>query len=77
MLTKLFKGPFEAAGCTYEQDGWVTTDLHRGERIKWCPAKRQTFRWDVIENQWLPSKESRNEFLAMARQYQATVRQRK
>jgi hypothetical protein len=77
MVFSLFKGPFENAGCTYEQDGWVTTDLQRGERIKWCPNGKQAFRWDVIENRWLPSNEDRNQFLAIARQYQAEVRQKK
>jgi len=76
MVFVLFSGPFESAGCTYEQDGWVTTDLNRGERLKWRPAGKQAFRWDVIENQWLPSSESRDEFLSIARQYQANIRRR-
>ena len=77
MALSLFKGPFESAGCTYEQDGWVTTDLQRGERIKWVPAGRQALRWDVTENKWAPSTENRNEFLAIACQYQSAIRSRK
>jgi len=73
----LFKGPFERAGCTYEDDGWVTTDLSRGERLKWCPTGKQAFRWDVIENQWLPSNETRDEFLSIAEQYLANVGRRR
>lgn len=76
MLTTLFKGPFESAGCLYEQDGWVTTDLSRGQRVKWCPSLRQAYRWDVIEGQWVPSTETRDEFLTLARQYQTGVRNR-
>jgi len=77
MALSLFKGPFESAGCTYENDGWVTTDLQRGERVKWLPGKRQALRWDVTENQWLPSTETRNQFLSIARHYQSTIRQQK
>jgi hypothetical protein len=73
----LFKGPFESAECTYEVDGWVTTDPHRGQRIKWCPAGKHAVRWDVIENRWLPSNESRDEFLSLAREYQANTRKRR
>ncbi len=69
MAFSFFKGPFESAGCVYEQDGWVTTDLDRGQRLKWCPTVRKAFRWDVIESQWLPSDENRNQFLAIARKY--------
>jgi hypothetical protein len=76
MLSTLFKGPFESAGCLYEEDGWVTTDLKRGQRVKWRPAEKQTFRWDVIEGEWLPSTETRDEFLALARQYSANVGRR-
>ena len=76
MVFAPFRGPFENAGCTYEQDGWVTTDLHRGQRLKWSPTGKQAFRWDVIENQWLPSTENRDEFLSIARQYQANIRRR-
>jgi len=76
MVFNLFGGPFERAGCKYEKDGWVTTDLRRGERLKWCPNGKQAFRWDVIENQWLPSSETRDEFLSIARQYQTSVRRR-
>jgi hypothetical protein len=76
MVFGLFKGPFERAGCIYEQDGWVTTDLQRGERVKWLTSRKQAFRWDVVDNQWVPSSESRNEFLSIARQYQANVRRR-
>lgn len=75
-LKAMFKGPFESAGCSYELDGWVSTDLQRGQRIKWCPTGKQTFRWDVIENQWVPSTESRDEFLTLAREYQAKIKQR-
>jgi hypothetical protein len=74
MLTTIFKGPFERAGCSFEQDGWVTTDIHRGQRVKWRPSEKQAFRWDVIEGTWLPSSEGREEFLTLARQYQAQVR---
>jgi len=77
MVFGFFKGPFERAGCTFEEDGWVTTDLKRGERIKWRPFGRQTFRWDVLESRWVPSSETRSEFLAIARQYQASIRKRK
>jgi hypothetical protein len=77
MAFALFKGPFEKAGCIYEHDGWVTTDLKRGERVKWCPTGKKAFRWDVIENQWLPSEETRDQFLSIARQYQASVTKRK
>jgi hypothetical protein len=77
MFSALFKGPFESAGCSYEPDGWVTTDLHHGQSVKWCPAVKQAFRWDVIENQWVPSNETRDEFLALARQYQEKIRRRK
>jgi hypothetical protein len=77
MVFALFKGPFESAGCTYEQDGWVTTDLHHGERLKWSPTGKQALRWDVIENRWLPSGESRDEFLSIARPYQTKIRQRR
>ena len=41
-----FKGPFERVGCTFERDGWITTDLNRGERVKWCPTGKKAFRWD-------------------------------
>jgi hypothetical protein len=77
MSFALFKGPFESAGCSYEQDGWVTTDLSRGQRLKWCPSGKRAFRWDVIANQWVPSNESRDEFLSIARQYQKKVGRRK
>jgi hypothetical protein len=77
MVLALFRGPFEGAGCTYEEDGWVTTDARHGQRLKWRPSVKQAFRWDVIENQWLPSNESRNEFLSIARQYQASIRPRR
>jgi hypothetical protein len=77
MVFAFFKGPFESAGCTFEEDGWVTTDINRGERIKWRPFGKQAFRWDVIENQWVPSSETRSEFLAIARQYKASVRRRR
>lgn len=77
MTFSLFKGPFEGAGCTFEGDGWVTTDLNRGQRLKWCPGGKKAFRWDVIENQWLASNESRDEFLSIARQYQASITRRK
>ena len=77
MAFALFAGPFESAGCTYEQDGWTTTDLLRGQRLKWRPSEKQAYRWDVIENQWLPSKESRDEFLSIARTYQSSIRERK
>ena len=73
MTFSLFKGPFESAGCTFEGDGWVTTDLSRGQRLKWCPGKRTAVRWDVIEGEWLPSTESRDDFLSIARQYKANV----
>jgi hypothetical protein len=73
----LFKGPFEGAGCTFEVNGWVSTDLRRGQRIKWCPAGKKTYRWDVIENEWVPSNESRDEFLALAREYQSEVKRQK
>ena len=73
MAFALFKGPFERAGCTYERDGWVTTDLNRGQRLKWCPTGRQAFRWDVIESEWLPSEESRDEFLTIAERYKSSV----
>ena len=76
MAFALFKGPFETAGCIFEQDGWVTTDLHRGQRLKWRPSGKQAFRWDVIEHQWLPSSESRDEFLSIARKYQTSIRRR-
>jgi len=77
MVFSLFKGPFERAGCVFEQDGWVTTDLERGQRLKWSPSLKQAFRWDVIESQWLPSDEKRNDFLSIARQYQQQIRGRK
>jgi hypothetical protein len=77
MVFGLFRGPFERAGCTYDQDGWVTTDLQRGQRLKWRPTGKQAFRWDVVENQWLPLSETRNEFLSIARQYQASIRRRR
>ena len=73
MSFALFKGPFESAGCSYEQDGWVTTDLNRGQRLKWCPGGKRAFRWDVVETQWVPSNESRDEFLSIARDYQSKV----
>lgn len=76
MVFALFRGPFESAGCKYEEDGWVTTDVKRGECIKWCPSRKQTFRWDVIENQWVASGESREEFMTIARQYQARIQRR-
>lgn len=76
MVLALFRGPFERAGCTYERDGWVTTDVRRGERVKWRPAGKQAFRWDVIENKWCPSNESRDEFLKIARDYQTSIRKR-
>jgi hypothetical protein len=77
MSFTLFKGPFESAGCSYEQDGWVTTDLNRGQRLKWCPSGKRAFRWDVVENQWMPSNENRDEFLSIAREYQTKVRSRR
>lgn len=43
MTFSLFKGTFESAGCTFEHDGWVTTDLNRGQRLKWCLAGKQRF----------------------------------
>ena len=73
MAFALFKGPFERAGCIYERDGWVTTDISRGQRLKWCPMGKKAFRWDVLENQWLPSEENRDQFLSIARQYQSSV----
>jgi hypothetical protein len=76
MVFALLGGPFESAGCTYEVDGWVTTDLQKGERLKWVPSQKKAFRWDVIESQWVPSNETRNEFLKIARQYQASIKQR-
>jgi hypothetical protein len=76
MVFGLFKGPFESAGCAYEQDGWVTTDLHCGQRLKWSPMGKHTLRWDVMENNWLPSSENRDEFLSIARKYQASIRRR-
>jgi hypothetical protein len=51
MPSILFKGPFESAGCLYKEDGWVTTDLTHGQRVKWCPSLRQAYRWDVMEGQ--------------------------
>ena len=77
MVFGFFKGPFESAGCTFEEDGWITTDLKLGQRIKWRPLGRQAFRWDVIENQWVPSSETRSEFLAIAQQYKNSVRRRR
>jgi len=74
MAFTLFRGPFESAGCSYEVDGWVTTDLKRGQRVKWCPTSKSAFRWDVLENSWQLSTEDRNEFLSIARHYQADVR---
>ena len=47
MAFALFEGPFGRAGCIYKQNGWVTTDLKRGQRLKWCPTE------GVIENPWL------------------------
>jgi len=76
MLATLFKGPFEQAGCTFEVDGWVTTDIQRGERVKWLPGLKQSVRWDITEDKWVPSSEGRNEFLALAKQYQSSVRKR-
>ena len=73
-MFSLFKGPFERVGCAFEDGGWVTTDLKRGQRLMWFPTRRQAFRWDVIENRWLPSNETRSEFLSIARQYQASIR---
>ena len=32
--------------------------------MKWCPTGKKAFRWDVVKNQWLPSNESRDEFLS-------------
>lgn len=49
MTFSLFKGTFESAACTFEHDGWVTTDLNRGQRLKWCPSGKTAFRWDVIK----------------------------
>jgi len=40
----------------------------------WFPTRRQAFRWDVIESRWLPSNESRSEFLSIAREYQRNIR---
>jgi hypothetical protein len=77
MVLSFFKGPFEREGCAFEEDGWVTTDPNRSQRIKWRPLGRQTFRWDALENQWAPSNETRREFLAIARQYQSSIRRRK
>jgi hypothetical protein len=77
MAFSLFKGPFERVGCSFERDGWVTTDLNRGQRVKWCPSGKKVFRWDLIQNQWLPSNESRDEFLSIARQYQNKVGRRR
>jgi hypothetical protein len=77
MFSSFFKGPFASVGCSFEEDGWVTTDLRRGQRVKWVPAVKQTFRWDVIDNQWLPSTESRSEFLLLAREYRTSVRQKR
>lgn len=74
MVLALFRGPFESVGCIHEEDGWITTDLQRGQRLKWCPSGKQAFRWDVIENKWLPSSETRDQFMSIARQYQATIR---
>lgn len=69
MLSTLLKGPFAAAGCSYERDGWITTDPRTGENMKWRPADKKTFRWNASEARWLPSHESREEFLVLARQY--------
>jgi hypothetical protein len=77
MVFALLKGPFESAGCTFEEDGWVTTDLSHGQRVKWRPNGKQAFRWDVIENNWFPSNETRDQFLSIARKYQADVRRRR
>ena len=49
MTFSLFKGTFESAACTFEHDGWVTTDLNRGQRLKWCRSGKTAFRWDVIK----------------------------
>jgi len=77
MVFSLFKGPFEKAGCVYEVDGWVTTDVVRGERVKWCPSVKKAFRWDVIESRWAASEEDRNGFLVIARKYQVEMRSKK
>ena len=71
MAFSLFKGPFARAGCVYEEDGWVTTDLERGQRLKWSPTERKAYRWDVIDSAWVASEESRSEFLLIARKYQS------
>lgn len=76
MAFSLFKGPFASVGSLFEQDGWVATDPRRGQRIKWVPALKQTFRWDVIESRWVPSNEGRAEFLSLAREYQTSVKKR-
>ena len=41
MAFALFKRPFERVGCTFERDGWVATDLNRGQRVKWCPTGKK------------------------------------
>lgn len=76
MAFSFFKGPFASVGCSLEDGGWVTTDLRRGQRIKWVSICKQTFRWDVIESRWVPSNEGRAEFLSLAREYQTSVKKR-
>lgn len=73
MFSKLFKGPFVSAGCSFLQDGWVTIDPRTGDHLKWKPSRKQTLRWNAFESQWLVSKETREEFLTLARQYWAKV----
>ena len=70
MVLNFLRGPLEGAGCSYERDGWITTDPHTGEKLKWKPSEKRTLRWNATESRWIQSNESREEFLSLARQYQ-------
>jgi hypothetical protein len=49
MPSTLFKGPSAAVGCSFERDGWITTDARTGENLKWKPTDKNTYRWNVSE----------------------------
>lgn len=71
MLSNLFGGPFERAGCHWEVNGWVTRDPRTGNVLKWRPSDKKTVQWNEHETCWVLSSESRDEFLALAREYRS------
>ena len=75
-VLSFLRGPFERAGCSCERDGWITTDPHTGEKLKWKPSEKRTLRWNSAEGRWVQSNKSREEFLLLARLYQNTRKRR-